>query len=113
MTIADTVIDQPGPVRPGEGLDVARLAAFLGDLLPDAAQLYVAQFPGGLSNLTYLVRAGERELVLRRPPPGTQGRGAAHDVLREHRILAALSAAGYAVPRPVAACDDPELLGAP
>lgn len=110
---SDTLIDQPGAVRPGEELDVARLGAFLGALLPDASQLYVAQFPGGMSNLTYLLRAGERELVLRRPPPGTHGKGVAHDVLREHRLLAALSAAGYAVPRPVAACDDPNLLGGP
>jgi aminoglycoside phosphotransferase (APT) family kinase protein len=99
-------------MRPGEELDLERLTAVLGACFPDAEQLYVAQFPGGMSNLTYLIRGGGRELVLRRPPLGVQPRGA-HDVLREQRILAALSAAGYAVPRPLATFDDPSLVGAP
>lgn len=112
MTDPDAFADQPGAVRPGEDLDRGRLAAFLRELLPGAGEPEVAQFPGGMSNLTYLVRAGGRELVLRRPPHGARARGG-HDMGREHRILSALSAAGHAVPRPVALCADESVLGAP
>src|SRR6185369_2149088 len=60
--------DAARPVRPGEEVDPERLAAWLAGHLPDAAPkaaaLTVLQFPGGHSNLTYLVRQGDRELVL-------------------------------------------------
>ena len=63
------------------------------------------QFTGGASNLTYLLRYPERDLILRRPPAGTKARSA-HDMAREHRIQAALrrsslrAADGRAVHRP-------------
>ena len=50
----------------------------------------VSQFPGGHSNLTYLVRFGGAELVLRRPPLGPVP-PKAHDMAREYRWLAALT----------------------
>jgi aminoglycoside phosphotransferase (APT) family kinase protein len=111
------VIDQPRAVRSGEELDPAALATFLAGAVPGwdavrAESLEVAQFGAGFSNLTYLVRADGRELVLRRPPRGV-GAGSAHDVLREHRLLAALRPTFARVPRVLAACDDPQLLGAP
>jgi aminoglycoside phosphotransferase (APT) family kinase protein len=68
---------------------------------------------GGRSNLTYRVAdaAGTR-WVLRRPPlSGVIA--SAHDVLREYRIMAALSGSTVPVPRMVAACDDPDVIGAP
>jgi aminoglycoside phosphotransferase (APT) family kinase protein len=104
-------------VRAGEELDAAPLAAFLARAVPgwedaDAGALAVAQFGGGFSNLTYLVRAGERELVLRRPPRGVHA-GTAHDVLREARLLLALRPAHARVPRVLALCDDAAVLGAP
>ena len=99
--IADT-----RPVRPGEELPVDRLAAWLG-----VPAVTVEQFPGGHSNLTYLVKAGEREWVLRRPPFGSKVK-TAHDMGREHRILSALHPAGVAVPRPLASCDDESVIGA-
>jgi aminoglycoside phosphotransferase (APT) family kinase protein len=52
------------------------------------APVTVEQFPGGHSNLTYLVHVGERELVLRRPPFGAQIK-TAHDMDREFTILSA------------------------
>jgi aminoglycoside phosphotransferase (APT) family kinase protein len=112
MTDHDSLNDRPTAVRPGEELDRARLAALLAGLVPGAGAPAIAQFPGGMSNLTYLISAGGRELVLRRPPFGAQVRGG-HDMAREHRILAALSAAGYAVPQPVALVEDESVLGAP
>ena len=53
------------PVRATEQLDWQKIAAYLG--LPD---MEVEQFPGGHSNLTYLLRSHGREFVLRRPPFG-------------------------------------------
>jgi len=106
-------VDAAAPVRPGEELDIPALAAYLRDRLPGfAGEVEVRQFPRGFSNLTYLVTAGDREMVLRRPPFGAEVRGG-HDVVREHRILAALHPAWPKVPRPVLCCDDPSVLGAP
>ena len=61
--------DRAAAVRAGEELDRERLAAYLGERLPElAGPLAVEQFPRGFSNLTYLLRLGDRQLVLRRPP---------------------------------------------
>jgi aminoglycoside phosphotransferase (APT) family kinase protein len=109
----DKPIDQPGTVRSGEELDLGSLAEFLGGVIPDAAgELTVAQFPRGYSNLTYLLRLGDRELVLRRPPFGAAIKSA-HDMGREYRILSALAGRYPYVPRALAYCDDPSILGAP
>jgi aminoglycoside phosphotransferase (APT) family kinase protein len=98
-------------VRAGEELDAARLADYLRATLSVSGPLLIEQFPSGHSNLTYLIRAGERELVLRRPPFGSKVKSA-HDMGREYRVLSRLSAV-YPAPRPVAYCEDPSVLGAP
>ncbi len=104
--------DQPAPVRAGEELDVERLAAYLGAWLPElTGPLTVEQFPRGFSNLTYLLRFGDRQLVLRRPPFGT-AIATAHDMGREYRILSRLVEVYPKVPRPLLDCDDPAVLGA-
>jgi aminoglycoside phosphotransferase (APT) family kinase protein len=103
------VLDEPRAVRAGEELDVAALARFLG--VPDA-DLLVKQFPGGHSNLTYLVATKERELVLRRPPFGNTVK-TAHDMGREVRMLTRLNPHYPKAPRVVATCDDASVLGAP
>jgi len=108
-----SLLDQPQPVRSGEELDAARLTAFLKGRLPEFdGPIEIEQFPKGYSNLTYLVRAGGRELVLRRPPFGANIK-TAHDMGREYRILARLIAVYPKVPRPLAFCDDASVLGAP
>ena len=85
-------LDTAAPVRPGEELPVASLEAYLAKCLPDASgPLTVEQFPSGYSNLTYLLRVGDREFVLRRPPFGNQVK-TAHDMGREFRVLSKLSA---------------------
>ena len=100
-------------VRPDEALDEAALAAYLRGKLPDAeAPLAVRQFPGGHSNLTYLLRFGEQEYVLRRPPLGPVA-PTAHDMSREHRVLSALWAVFPPAPRPYLLCEDPGVIGAP
>jgi aminoglycoside phosphotransferase (APT) family kinase protein len=73
----------------------------------------VRLFPGGHSNLTYLVQKGERELVLRRPPFGGEKIETAHDMGREFRILSGLADVYPRAPRPLALCEEPEVLGAP
>jgi len=116
MTAADTPspLDRAAAVRPGEELDAAALAAYLRQHLPEVGdgEIGVHQFPRGFSNLTYLVTADGREMVLRRPPFGAQVRGG-HDVVREHRILAALHPVWPRVPRPLLCCADESVLGAP
>lgn len=68
---------------------------------------------GGRSNLTYLMcDAAGAQWVLRRPPMAGVI-ASAHDVLREHRIMSALAGTVVPVPRMVAACADPAVLGVP
>jgi aminoglycoside phosphotransferase (APT) family kinase protein len=90
------------------GLDLERLRAYLGSARP----LTATMFEGGRSNLTYAVTDGENRWVLRRPPLG-HVLPTAHDMAREHTVLAALWRAGYPVPEPVLLCADPEPIGAP
>lgn len=105
--------DRPGSVRRGEELDEEALAAFLRRTLPALdGSLEVRQFPSGYSNLTYLVRLGERELVLRRPPFGSRV-ATAHDMAREYRVLRGLHPVWSLVPEPLVYCEDPAVLGAP
>jgi aminoglycoside phosphotransferase (APT) family kinase protein len=103
--------DHPGPVRPGEELDEGRLAAYLRTALGLDGPLQVRQFPGGHSNLTYLVTVAGRELVLRRPPFGSTVK-AAHDMGREFKVLSALGPVFSRAPRVVAFGDDESVLGA-
>lgn len=103
-------LDHARPVREGEQLDEGKLSAWLSTTVGGGGPLHVEQFRGGHSNLTYLVRWGERELVLRRPPFGSKVKKA-HDMGREHRVLSALAEGWGKVPRPVAFCDDASVLG--
>ena len=102
-------LDGTKPVRKGEELDVAALARFLD--VP-AESIEVTQFPGGHSNLTYLLRLPDRELVLRRPPFGNTVK-TAHDMGREVRMLTRLRPHYDKAPRVVANTEDPSILGAP
>jgi aminoglycoside phosphotransferase (APT) family kinase protein len=104
--------DQAGTVRAGEELDLARLQPFLAERFGHSGPVSVEQFPSGHSNLTYLVRLGNRELVLRRPPFGSKVRSA-HDMAREHRVLSKLHAAYPAAPKALVYCDDLSILNAP
>ena len=105
--------DQARAVRKGEELDADKLWAYLSQHAPDLdGPLAIEQFPAGHSNLTYLLRVGERELVLRRPPLGAKIK-TAHDMGREHRILSHLAGVYPQAPRPLLYCQDEAVLGAP
>ncbi len=106
-------LDQAAPVRPGEELPVAVLEKYLRSHLPDVTgPLVVEQFARGFSNLTYLLRLGDREYVLRRAPFGNAVKSA-HDMGREYRVLSKLWSVYPAAPRPVLFCDDPDVMDVP
>ncbi|MBK6697696.1 MAG: phosphotransferase family protein [Myxococcales bacterium] len=108
-----SLVDEARAVRPGEEVDVAKLEAFLRERAPEfAGPVTVSQFPGGHSNLTYLVTVGSRELVLRRPPFGNRVKSA-HDMGREFRILSRLSAVFPKAPRALVYEEADAVLGAP
>ena len=105
--------DKSKEVRQGEELDVKVIEPFLKENIPGlSGPLTVEQFPSGYSNLTYLVRIGNKELVLRRPPFGRKAK-TAHDMGREYRILKALNPVFPYCPEPLAYTEDESILGCP
>jgi aminoglycoside phosphotransferase (APT) family kinase protein len=109
----ENFLDKARPVREGEELDTVKLSAYLSEKMPDVGgSLRVEQFPAGYSNLTYLLRLGDLELVLRRPPVGAKIK-TAHDMGREYRILSRLFPVYGKVPRPLLYCEDESVIGAP
>ena len=99
-------------IRPGEELDRDRLEPYLREHLPAAdGPLEIRQFGGGHANLTYLIRFGETEYVLRRPPLGPLPKGG-HDMKREYRVLSKLWKAFGLAPRAFALCTDHAVIGA-
>ncbi|MEN1834086.1 phosphotransferase family protein [Pseudomonas lijiangensis] len=103
--------DQSTDIRPGEELDAHLIDPYLKTRIPGLSGLpQISQFPGGASNLTYLVRYPEQEFVLRRPPFGQKARSA-HDMGREYRILNGLKEAFPYCPKAYAHCTDESLIG--
>ncbi|MBX8518450.1 phosphotransferase family protein [Pseudomonas cichorii] len=103
--------DQSTDIRPGEELDAHLIDPYLKTRIPGLSGLpQISQFPGGASNLTYLVRYPEQEFVLRRPPFGQKARSA-HDMGREYRILNGLKDAFPYCPKAYAHCTDESLIG--
>lgn len=95
------------------GLDLDALAAYLGPVAGSPrGPLTASVIPGGKSNLTYVVDDGERRFVVRRPPLA-HVLPTAHDMSREYRVLAALRDTDIPVPRVLALCTDPSVIGAP
>jgi aminoglycoside phosphotransferase (APT) family kinase protein len=106
-------MDEPTVVRQGEELDIGRVGMFLKDSIPGLkGEVSVTQFPSGFSNLTYLVRVGDRELILRRPPFGKKPK-TGHDMSREYRILSALKPVFRYCPEPLLYTEDPVIMGCP
>jgi aminoglycoside phosphotransferase (APT) family kinase protein len=106
------VVDPTVEVREEDAFDVAAVTAWLHEhasAVPDGTPL-VRQFPGGASNLTYLLSWPVRELILRRPPVGAKAKGA-HDMRREFTIQSRLAPVFGYVPEMVAFCDDQDVIG--
>jgi aminoglycoside phosphotransferase (APT) family kinase protein len=106
--------DKTAKVRAGEELNTEKLNAYLKSHLPNVGSIEeVSQFPGGFSNLTYLIRTENAELVLRRPPFGATIKSG-HDMGREFRVLSALQKSGFSkIPTPLSIDASGELLGSP
>jgi aminoglycoside phosphotransferase (APT) family kinase protein len=104
--------DEPSDLRDEERLDPERLRPFLESAFGKRqGPLSLLQFRKGHSNLTYLVRYGDEEAVLRRAPFGVKVK-TAHDMRREFTILSALQGLYDKAPRPIAFCDDESVAGA-
>jgi aminoglycoside phosphotransferase (APT) family kinase protein len=72
----------------------------------------ITQFKGGQSNPTYRLETPDGSYVLRRKPFGKLLRSA-HAVEREFRVISALHATGFPVPKPYALCEDAAVIGSP
>ncbi len=108
----DELIDKTSAVREGEELPQETIRDYLAENIPDVSgDISIEQFPSGHSNLTYLLKIGDRELVLRRPPFGSKVK-TAHDMGREYRILSGLHPVFPKVPRPLLFCEDESVIGA-
>jgi len=107
MSLADPTI----ATRDGEELDAAVIARYLKPHLPHlTGEPSIRQFPGGASNLTYLLSYPEQDLVLRRPPLGKKAKSA-HDMGREFLILNKLSDGFPYCPKAYVHCTDPAIIG--
>jgi aminoglycoside phosphotransferase (APT) family kinase protein len=98
------------PVRDEDRFDVARMHQWLQPLIGVAALPEVQQFRSGASNLTYLLKYPDRELVLRKPPAGMKA-ASAHDMKREFLIQSRLQPVYPLVPSMIALCDDQSVMG--
>lgn len=99
------------PIREGEELNAENLQVFLRENLNlKADEIEISQFPGGSSNLTYCVKIGADEYVLRRPPFGNTVKSA-HDMAREFNVLSKLSKVYQPAPKPLIYCDDESIIG--
>jgi aminoglycoside phosphotransferase (APT) family kinase protein len=107
------------PVRDEDAFDAAAVTRWLAGHTAGGrtdidltARPQVRQFRGGVSNLTYLLRYPDGEFILRRPPPGTH-HSSAHDMAREYRVQTQLCGVLPYVPRTIALCEDPSIIGTP
>ena len=91
--------------------DSSRLEGWLSEHVAGfSGPLEVRGFKGGQSNPTYQLVTPRARYVLRRKPPGTL-LPSAHAVDREYRVISALHAAGFPVPRAFALCEDEAVTG--
>lgn len=95
-------------------IDNERVTRWLVDHIEGAlAPFEFRLIAGGRSNLTFLVVGADgRRFVLRRPPLG-HVLATAHDMAREHRVIAAVGRTGVPVPPALGLCTDTAVNGAP
>jgi aminoglycoside phosphotransferase (APT) family kinase protein len=96
-----------------EGIDPEPVTHWFANNVPAKPPLCFDRVAGGHSCMTFIITddAGER-FVLRRPPLG-QVLATAHDVTREHRVMAALEGTDVPVPRMLGLCTDTDVNGVP
>ena len=109
--MSDKWLDKALTTRTGEELDAKALEKYISSQLPDyQGAIEIQQFPGGASNLTYLLKIGDKHLVLRRPPLGPKIKSA-HDMSREYGIFSKLIHHYPKVPKPLLFCKDESIIG--
>ncbi len=107
------MIDEAKNIRPGEEVDQDRLSEFLSQAPEDFGKIQeILQFPGGFSNLTYLIKTDKQEYVLRRPPRGANIKSA-HDMGREFKVLRLLYPHYKKVPKPLLYQEQDDIIGTP
>lgn len=105
--------DRATSIRSGEELDGQKVLEFLKASIPGLdGEIEIKQFPSGFSNLTYSVKVGDREMVLRRPPFGKKAK-TAHDMGREYKVLKALKPLFPYCPQPLVYTEDEAVMGCP
>ena len=103
--------DSSTRIRTGEELDAGAVDGYLKTKVPGlTGKPVISQFPGGASNLTYLIEYPGIELVLRRPPFGHKAKSA-HDMGREYRIINQLKSAFPYCPGTYSHCTDESVIG--
>ncbi|MGK0390848.1 MAG: aminoglycoside phosphotransferase (APT) family kinase protein [Maribacter sp.] len=110
----DNFLDKAKDIRKGEEFDIKKLEAYLSDQVAGFPGIEkVHQFPGGFSNLTYLIEdKSKKEYVLRRPPFGAKIKSA-HDMGREFKVLSLLQPHFDKIPQPIVHCEEEDIIGAP
>jgi aminoglycoside phosphotransferase (APT) family kinase protein len=101
-------------VKSVQGIDIPRVTDWLTTHIDGAVEPFEFHLiAGGRSNLTFaVIGADGSRYVLRRPPLG-HVLATAHDMAREHRIIAAIGATGVPVPPALGLCTDEAVNGAP
>ncbi|QOC21327.1 phosphotransferase family protein [Wenzhouxiangella sp. AB-CW3] len=111
MSDSETLLDQPRSLREEDRFDIEAVDQWLrGRVAGLEGQPQVEQFSRGASNLTYRLRYANRDLILRRPPPGTKAKSA-HNMVREYEIQKALRPIYPYVPEMLALCTNDSVIG--
>ena len=115
MKMHNELIDKPQNVRKEDNLDKHKLSVYLSNNLDSFRinnTLQIKQFPGGASNLTYLLEWQDCKVILRTAPRGANIKGA-HDMGREYKVLSVLENNFDYSPKALLYCDDHEIIGRP
>ena len=89
-------------------IDASKLQPWIDAHVPGAGSIKsIEQFRGGQSNPTYKIITDNKNLVLRRKPPGKL-LPSAHAVDREYKVITALGQTDVPVPKTFGLCEDEE-----
>lgn len=106
QTPPDTV-----PVRDAHKFETTKLEEYLKKQIESFDRLVsIRQFEGGQSNPTFIIESTGNQFVLRKKPPG-ELLASAHQIEREYKIMKALADTDFPVPRMLALCEDPQVIG--
>jgi aminoglycoside phosphotransferase (APT) family kinase protein len=94
-----------------QALDTSKLQGYLEENIPGfSGEIIAEKFPGGQSNPTFKLTAGDRSYVLRRKPPGELLKSA-HAVDREYKVISALRDTDVPVAKTYCLCEDDDIIG--